>query len=138
MARGLSFEEATSIIGVVEDKKPLSVLLVPQPVVNELEDIRLRIPPVRDLDMVCNFPITLPEAGGVARVYPENPCLGRLASGSVGVFNGKLRLPSRKLAVKFRPMPFSLTQPRLSRQAQSWPLGRNTFREADQAAFGGR
>ena len=115
----MSFEKPTSIIGIVEDKKPLPVPFVSQPVVNELEYIRLGIPPVRDLDMVCNFPITLLETSGVAGMYPENPCLGRLVSNLVGVFNGKLRLSSRELAVGLRPMPFSLTQPRLSQQAQS-------------------
>ena len=102
-ACSMSFEKPTSIIGVVEDKKPLSVPLVSQPVVNELEYVRLQVPPAGDLDVVCDIPTTLFEPGGVACVYPENPCLRRLGSDSVAVFNGKLRLSLYKSAVGTGP-----------------------------------
>jgi hypothetical protein len=69
----VSLKKPASIIGVVEDKKPLSIPLVSQPVVNELEYVRPQVFPGRNLDMVCDFPITLLEPGGVARVDPENP-----------------------------------------------------------------
>jgi hypothetical protein len=72
----LSIEKETSIIHIVEDKDPLSLLFVAQPVVNQLEDVCLGIAPTRDLDLVCNFTITLLEARCVARVDPENPRLG--------------------------------------------------------------
>jgi hypothetical protein len=90
--RSLSLKEKTGIIGVVEDDKPLPVLLVPQPAINELDYICLWVPTIRDLDLVRDFPITLLETGVVACVYPENPCLGGLVSNLVGVFDCKLRL----------------------------------------------
>jgi hypothetical protein len=64
-----------SIVDIVEDEDPLSLPLVAQPVINKLEYIGLRIVTTRDLDLVCNFPITLLETGRVARVDPENPRL---------------------------------------------------------------
>jgi hypothetical protein len=94
----MSFEKPTCIIGVVEDKKPLSIPLISQPVVNELEYVRLWVPPARDLDVVRDFPTTLFKPGGVASVYPENPCLRRLASDLVGELDSKLRLPSYESA----------------------------------------
>ena len=96
-ARSVSFEKPASIIDVVEDKKPLSVPLVSQPVVNELKYVCLQVPPARDLNLVCDIPPTLFEPGGVARVYPENPCLRRLRLNLVGVFDGELRLSLYKL-----------------------------------------
>jgi hypothetical protein len=115
--RSVSFEKPTSIIGVVEDKKPLSVLLVLQPVVNELKYVRLQVPPARDLDVVCDFPTTLFEPGGVARVYPENPCLWRLASDLVGVFDGELRLPSWELAFEMGVCRFYVPNPAQANQS---------------------
>ena len=81
------------IIDIVEDEKPISLLFVAQPAMNELKDIGLRILPTRDLDLVCNLPIALLETGCVTRVDPENPRLGRSVSDSVRVFDSKLRLP---------------------------------------------
>jgi len=92
----VSFKKPTSVIGVVENKKPLSIPLISQPVVNDLEYVRLRVLSARDLDVVCDFPTTLFEPGGVTRMYPENPCLRRLASDLVGVFDGELRFSSYK------------------------------------------
>ena len=71
----MSFEKPMSIISIVEDKKPLPIPFVSQPVVNELEYVRLWVPLARDLDVVRDFPATLFEPGGIASVYPENPCL---------------------------------------------------------------
>jgi hypothetical protein len=105
------FEKPTSIIGVVEDKKPLSIPLVSQPVVNELKYVCLQVLPARDLDVVCDFRTTLFEPGGVARVYPENPCLGRLASDLVGVFDGELRLSLCKLAFGMGVCRFHVPNP---------------------------
>src|SRR5438045_8149563 len=65
----MSFEKPTSIISIVEDKKPLPVPFILQPVMNALEYVCLWVPPARDLDMVCDFPATLFEPGGVASVY---------------------------------------------------------------------
>jgi len=134
----LSFEKPTRIIGVVKDKKPLSVPLVSQPVVNELKYVRLLVPPARDLDVVCDFPTTLFETGGVARVYPENPCLRRLASDLVGVFDGELRLSLCKLAFEMGVCRFQSTQPHPSRPEQSSLPVQNIFGVADQAVFGDR
>ena len=105
------FEKPTSIISVVEDKKPLSISLVSQPVVNELKYVCLQVLPARDLDVVCDFRTTLFEPGGVARVYPENPCLRRLASDLVGVFDGKLRLSLHKLAFEMCVCLFHVPNP---------------------------
>jgi hypothetical protein len=105
------FEKPTSIISIVEDKKPLSISLVSQPVVNELKYVRLQVLPARDLDVVCDFRTTLFEPGGIARVYPENPCLGRLASDFVGVFDGKLRLSLYKLAFEMCIYLFHVPNP---------------------------
>jgi hypothetical protein len=91
-------EKETSIVDIVEDKNPLSLLTIVQPVVHELEYVGLGIPPPKDLNLVCNIPIALLKAGRVARVDPENPCFGRLFSGSVGVFDGKLRLSALESA----------------------------------------
>jgi hypothetical protein len=110
-ACSVSFEKPTSIIGVVEDKKPLSVPLVSQPVVNELKYVRLQVPPARDLNVVRDFPPTLFEPGGVARVYPRNPCLRRLALDLVGVFNGELRLSLCKLAFEMGVCRFHVPNP---------------------------
>ena len=105
------FEKPTSIISVVEDKKPLSVPLVSQPVVNELEYIRLRVPSARNLDVVCDFPTTLFEPGGLARVYPKHPCVRRLATDLVGVFDGELRLSLCKLAFGMGVCRFHVPNP---------------------------
>jgi hypothetical protein len=86
----LRLKKEASIIDIVEDEDPLSLLFVAQPVMNELEYIGLGIPPVMDLDLVCNIPITLLETRCVARVDPENPRFWRLMSDSVGVFDGGL------------------------------------------------
>jgi hypothetical protein len=91
--------EETIIINVIENKDPLSLSLIMEPVINEFKYIGLGILPAGDLDSVCNFPITLLETGCVARVDPENPRLGRSISDSVRVFDGKLRLSSKKSAV---------------------------------------
>jgi hypothetical protein len=130
-ARSVSFEKPTRIIGVVEDKKPLSVALISQPAANELEYVRLYVLPARDLDVVCDFPTTLFEPGGVARMYPKNPCLRRLASNLVGELNSKLRLPWCVSAVRPILTFFLHTQPRLSQRQLSWRPVRHTFREAD-------
>jgi hypothetical protein len=106
LARGWSFNKEMSIVGIIEDDKPLSLLLVAQPVVNELKYIRLRVVPARDLNPVRNFPKTLLEPGRVARVYPENPRLWRSVSHSVGVFDGKLRLSVAQVSGKNWPIPF--------------------------------
>lgn len=103
LARGLSFDKETSIIGIVKDENPLSLLLVAQPVVNEIEYVPLQVLSARDLDPVCNFPKTLLETGRIARVYPENPRLWRLVSNSVGVFDGKLRLSFAQVSDEIGP-----------------------------------
>jgi hypothetical protein len=59
---------------------------------HELEYVGLGIVPARNLDLICNFPITLLEARYVARVDPENPRIWRSLFDSVRVFDGKLRL----------------------------------------------
>jgi hypothetical protein len=73
LACRVGFEKPMSIIGVVEDEKPLSVPLISQPVVNELKYVRLRVPPARDLDVICDVAKALLETGSIARVYPEKP-----------------------------------------------------------------
>src|SRR5436190_17488278 len=87
-----------SIVDIVEDKNPLSLLTIVQPVVHELEYVGLGIPSPKDLNLVCNIPIALFKTGRVARVDPENPRFGRLFSGLVGVFDGKLRLSALESA----------------------------------------
>jgi hypothetical protein len=57
-------EKETSIVDVIEDKNPLSLLNIVQPVVHELEYVGLGIPPPKGLNLVCNIPIDLD---------PENP-----------------------------------------------------------------
>ena len=106
-----SFEKPTCIIGVVEDKKPLSIPLISQPVVNKLEYVRLQVLPARDLDVVCDIATTLLKTGGVACVYPENPCLRRLASDLVGIFDGELRLSLHKLAFEMCVCLFTYPTP---------------------------
>jgi hypothetical protein len=107
----LSFDKETSIIGIVEDKSPLSLLLIAQPVVNELEYVSILVLPVKDLNPVCNFPKTLLKTGRVARVYPENPCLWRLMSDSVGVFDSKLRLSFVQVKLMMRIGPWHSNSP---------------------------
>jgi hypothetical protein len=74
-ARSVSFKKPTSIISVIQDKKPLSLPLVSQQVVNELKHVHLQVPPARGLDVVCDVPTTLFEPGGVARVWKEEPVM---------------------------------------------------------------
>jgi len=111
-------DKETSIIDIIEDEHPFSLILVAQPVINELEYIRLRIPPAGELDLVCNVPIALLKTPRVACVDPENPRFRRSLSGSIRVFDGKLRLSISKLAVVI-PLPFILTRRRLGRRARS-------------------
>jgi hypothetical protein len=89
---GALSEKEASIVDVVEDKDPLSLPFVSQPVVNQLKYVGLRIIPVRDLDVVGNFPKTLLETGGITRVDPEHARIGRSLFKSIAVFDGKLRL----------------------------------------------
>jgi hypothetical protein len=58
-ASALSLEKKMSIIDIVEDKEALSLLFVVQPLMHELEYVCLGIVPTRNLDLICNFPITL-------------------------------------------------------------------------------
>jgi hypothetical protein len=83
-------EKKTSIVNVVKDKNPLSLLPVMQPVMYELEYIGVGTPASRNLNPVCNISITLLKTGRVARVDPEDPCLRRSLSSSVPIFDGKL------------------------------------------------
>ena len=85
-------KKEVGIVDVVEDKDPLSLPLVAQPVVNQLIYVGLRIIPVRDLDVVGNLPKTLLETGDIARVDPEHARIGRSLFKSIAVFDGKLRL----------------------------------------------
>lgn len=89
---------------------------------NKLKYVRL---PARVFDVVCDFRTTLFEpggVGGVARVYLENPCLGRLASDFVGVFDGKLRLSLHKLAFEMCVCLFHVPNP--AQANRSSPRGR--------------
>jgi hypothetical protein len=65
----------TSVIDIVKDEEPLSILFVAQPVTNKLKDIGFRILPTNDLDPVGNLAIALLKASCVARVDPKNPCI---------------------------------------------------------------
>ena len=85
-----SFEKPTSIISVVEYKKPLTVPIVLQPIMNEFEYVCFQVLSSRYLDVICDFMITLFETGGVARMYPENPDIWRLDSAPVGELDSKL------------------------------------------------
>ena len=71
----MSYEEEASVINIVEDKDPLPLLLITQPVVDKLKYIRPQIAPAGNFEVVCDIPVALLKAGGVARMYPENPCL---------------------------------------------------------------
>jgi hypothetical protein len=44
---------------------------------HKLEYIGFWIVPIRTIDFICNFLITLLEARSIARVDPENPCIWR-------------------------------------------------------------
>lgn len=67
---------------------------------HQLEYISFWILPSKDLDAVGNVSDTLLKAGGVARMYPEDPCLGRPFSDAVRIFDGELRFAS---AVSLQP-----------------------------------
>jgi hypothetical protein len=94
LACGWSFMKETNIIDIIENKKPLSLLFIAQPVMNKLKDIALRVFPTRDLELFSNLLIALLETRCVARVDPQNPRLRRSVPNSIRVFDGKLRLPS--------------------------------------------
>jgi hypothetical protein len=66
-------EKELSIVDVVKNENPLSILTIVQPVVHELEDIGLEVLPPIDLNCICNISIALLEAGRIARVDPEGP-----------------------------------------------------------------
>jgi hypothetical protein len=80
-------EKKSSIVDVVEDKNPLSLLPLMQPVMYELKYIGFGTPVPRDLNLVCNISIALLKTGRVARVDPENPRLRRSLSGSVRILD---------------------------------------------------
>jgi hypothetical protein len=66
--------------------------------------------------VVCDIATTLLKTGGVAYVYLENPCLGRLASDLVGIFDGELRLSLHKLVFEMCICLFTyLTPPKPTR-----------------------
>jgi hypothetical protein len=94
----VSVEKESSIVDIIEDENPLPVITIVQPVVHELENVRLRMSPPIDLDCICNIPIALLKPGRIARVDPEYPRLWRLLSNSVGIFDDKLRLSTWELA----------------------------------------
>jgi hypothetical protein len=55
--------QETVIIDIIQDKAPLPLLFVAQPVVNKPIDIGPRILSARDLDLNSNLPMALLEAG---------------------------------------------------------------------------
>lgn len=97
----MGIERETSIVGVIEDEQPLSFVIA-QPVMHKLEYISRGISPLRDPNAVCDLPIALRKPRRVARVNLEYPCLWRLSSNSVGIFDGKLGLSALESAAVFR------------------------------------
>jgi hypothetical protein len=89
-----SLDEEASIIYIIKYKNLLSLPVVAQPVVHELEYIGFWILLPKDLNVACNISKALLKPGRVACVDPENPRSGQLVSGSVRVFDNKLRLAS--------------------------------------------
>ena len=115
-----TIEKESSIVQIIEDQDPLSLIFIAQPVIDQPEDVCLGVISVRDLNLVCHVPKTLLEACCVARVDPENPRLRRLFSNPVGIFDGKLRLSSQKLGWDLGLTDtFVLTQHHPSRQVLS-------------------
>jgi len=84
--------EDGSIVGVVDDEEPRSVLLVAEPVVDQLEHIGLWILPAASLDVVGYLPVALLEPRRVAGVRPEDPRRRRSFGGAIAVLDGQLRL----------------------------------------------
>jgi hypothetical protein len=79
-----------SVVKIVEDKDPPSILPVMQPVVYKFEYVGFWAPAARNLNPVCNISKALLKTGSVACVDPENPRPRRSLSGSVHIFDGKL------------------------------------------------
>jgi hypothetical protein len=93
----------SSIVGVVEHQQPPSVLRVAQPVVHQLEHIRLRVPPAAHLDLVGDFPEALLQSRRVADMRPEHPRVRRQLGSAVAVLDGQLRFSADVLGISTNP-----------------------------------
>jgi hypothetical protein len=90
---------------------------------DKLEYVGRRVPPLGDPDAVCNISIALLKPSSIARVDPENPCVRRPLSASIGVFDSELRFPYQKLAVGHAiHNVFALTRRRPAQRARSTSL----------------
>lgn len=76
-----------SIVGVVEHEEPRPILLVAEPVVDQLEHIDVRILAATDLDLICYLPVALLESCCVTGVRPEDPRLWRLLGDAEAVLD---------------------------------------------------
>ena len=117
-----SFDENASVIHIIKYKNPLPPFIVAQPVAHELENIGRWVLPSRDLDTICDISKALLKSGSVTSMNPEHPCFQRAVSNSIGVFDCELRFASNGQQ-SVLTKAFTLTQRRLSLQAQSEILG---------------
>jgi hypothetical protein len=62
------------IIKIVEDKKPLPLSLVMQPIPKEFKNVRIAIPPTGDFHTVSNLSTTLLEPSCITGMDPKHPC----------------------------------------------------------------
>lgn len=89
----------------------------------ELEDVRLRLLPARDLDEVRDALVALREARRIARVYPEDPRFLRVVSSAVSMLDCELRLSAvPQCCPRYKcwiPLPYA-AEPN-QRGARSWP-----------------
>ena len=93
MTGSLNIKKKANIIDVVEHEKP-PLLAVTQPVVYQLEDVRLRILPPSDFDAVGHVAVALLEPSSVTSMHPEHPHLRRPLVGAIGMLDSELRLAS--------------------------------------------
>lgn len=114
-AAASSLQQEPGVVNIVEDQDLFRFRIIPQPVVHELDYIRLWVLPARRLDAARDALIALLEPRRIARVHPEHPRLRRSLTGLIRVFDGKLRLTSsqsvsgRRQIVPTHPTPPSPT-----------------------------
>lgn len=78
------------VVQIVDDQKPFSLVLVMQPVLQELKYVRITLPSTGDSHPVGILATTSLEAGCVAGVDPKYSRRWRSIANAMGVLDGEL------------------------------------------------
>ena len=106
-----SRREHASVVRIVHHQQPPPVLSLAQPVVHQLEHVRLRLLAPAHLDQFSDLAEALLQPRRVARVRPQYPRLRRAFGGAIAVLDSQLRLAATALVVVAGWGPLCRTYP---------------------------